>query len=687
MADITLVIDPAGSSFALHDRANGRSVMGLSVPVPDTKSQWASSIDTEGDRRAVLGYTNRLITVSLLLQKSTAALLETLENQLGVKIGKLAREGGVLRFTTPAGTTVYFDVEEASMQRVWDPASVVMNRCQYEVTFICRPFGYGDEVELGTDTVETTLPYLVKTVTGPVGDVPALGRLLIDNDQAVDQWWLTWGLESRYYSSSANALLFYEAEGRTALGGSATAVGPTGASGGGSNVMRNTALATDYLAIMSTQATAAGAHLSHVGTFRWYARVQVPTANTGLVTIAGEWAEADFLRYTRNQATTIPAAHEGRWRLVDLGLVTLRTVTAGTQRWEGRIVAKSTVSGDDIDIDYLLLVPAVEGSGIVSGVNRPFTPTSYSALDEFTATTSGVALNARVAPTGGTWATSGDATDFAFSDIIGETARRAATAGTNGRFAILGSTNYTGVEVRAKVYIDSYGGASSELNGGVIARWTDSSNYVRATMTFVADAVPTVTLSFQVTQVLAGTATVIASVPLTLGMFADASWPVDLYPVRLLVYANGAVRAELYHAVTGALIVSTEGGSSDLASGGTLATGKPGLFDRNTGANAAIRHYDDFSVATMPPDAAAFASQSIEIRHDRVVREDSGGTLWTTPSSYTGDYLLIPPTGAEGRSTRVIVKGTRTDPEIGDPAIDDISARLFATPRFLAMPD
>ena len=46
--------------------------------------------------------------------------------------------------------------------------------------------------------------------------------------------------------------------------------------------MRNTALTTSYLAILSTQATGGGAHLSHVGTFRVYARVQVPTANTGL---------------------------------------------------------------------------------------------------------------------------------------------------------------------------------------------------------------------------------------------------------------------------------------------------------------------------------------------------------------------------------------------------------------------
>ena len=102
-----------------------------------------------------------------------------------------------------------------------------------------------------------------------------------------------WGVQSRFYSSSANAALFYEGEGRTAMGGSATAVGPTGASGAGSNVMRNTALLASYQAILSTQATGAAPPSTHRIVSRVRA-VQVPTTNTGEVTVALEWAEGDF---------------------------------------------------------------------------------------------------------------------------------------------------------------------------------------------------------------------------------------------------------------------------------------------------------------------------------------------------------------------------------------------------------
>jgi hypothetical protein len=99
------------------------------------------------------------------------------------------------------------------------------------------------------------------------------------------------------------------------------------------------------------------------------------------------------------------------------------------------------------------------------------------------------------------------------------------------------------------------------------------------------------------------------------------------------------------------------------------------------------RWFDDVSVAVPPADAAVFASQSLEIRHDRVTREDTGGTVWSPISSYEGDYLRVPPAGQEARTARVIIKDSRLDPFTGaDTAIDDISAKLFVTPRYLVVP-
>ena len=166
------------------------------------------------------------------------------------------------------------------------------------------------------------------------GDVPALGRLVIDNDATADQWWVVWGAETdaayTFTDSTGSGGLLYQAESRTGLGGSATAAGPSGASGAGSNVMRNTALETSYLAILATQASGGGSHLSHVGTFKVYARVQVPTSNTGEVTVALEWAVGEYFGPATNTAVTIPADYEGTWRLLDLGLVNITKLKAGT---------------------------------------------------------------------------------------------------------------------------------------------------------------------------------------------------------------------------------------------------------------------------------------------------------------------------------------------------------------------
>lgn len=690
MADLTLVIDPGASPLDLTSRANGWRMTAFAAPTPESNSQYASNADSEGAVLVATHYGNRVITARVLILVASDALLQAQENILGQKINKLRQEGGTLRLTYPTADTIDFTVLEASASRVFDPVAVRGHYAEYDVAFTCLPLGLGTEVDLG-DNTETTLPVLIFTEAGVTGDVPGLGRLVIDDDSGTSQWWLTWGIQSRYYSSSANAALFYEAEGRTAMGGSATAVGPSGASGAGSNVMRNTSLATTYQAILSTQATGAGAHLSHVGTFRAYARVQVPTTNTGEVTVALEWGEGDFRSYTQNlPATTISAEQEGRWRLVDLGLVSPRTVAQGTQRWEGRVIAKSTISGDDIDIDYLFLVPADEGSGIAMGVDRPFTPTVFSARDDFTGTTSGVALNTRTPLTGAAWATSGAATDFAFIDALAATSNtteavsRSVTTST-ARYAVFGSA-LTDMEVTGRFGLEVGVGSSYSNDCGLIARYVDDSNHLRLSVEPSA-AVASTGLSYTFLSIW----TVIAGTPTNITPFitGDGFWwpfPATYLHLSLLVRANGVVRARVY-SHDGVLMKEKTAFDSALVTGGALDDGKGGIYDTGD-SGTHERWYDDITVAIPPTDAAIFASQSIEVRHDRVTREDSGGGVWSGVSSYQGDYLTVPPAGQEARTSRLIVKASRNNPLTeADPTIDDISARLFVTPRYLTVPD
>jgi hypothetical protein len=674
VADPILEIDAAGSNIdgtnpgaALTITTGNYGLLSLISPAPPAKVQWASSVDTEGSLAAAVGHENRTITISLDVTGQTAL------TNLTQKIGKLHREGGTLKHTGSAGTVVIADIPAtADFEPAYDHLRLLGGVTTVTFTLPARPYLRGPEVELGTDTVETTLPYLVKTVTGPAGDWYALGRLVIDNDQAVDQWSMLWGIQSRYYDAGASAALFYEAESRTALGGSATAAGPSGASGAGSNVMRNTDITTSYQAILSTQASGGGAHLSHIGSFRVYARMQAPTTNTGTVTVALSWAEGEFRKYTTNPSVDL--AYEGVWLLADLGLVTLSKVTKGTQQWEGRIIAKSTgvkaggTTSDDLDIDYLLLIPVDEGSGVVSGVDQLPTNLSFVAWDDFTGTTAGNVLNARVAPLGGTWATSGAATDIVFADAAGVFSGEHVTRSASGiRYAILGATNYTNVAVGLTFDPDEA--------GEVVARWTDASNHLIGLCRPISGPGSLLYSRLEISKMIAGAETLLRQSATFVRSPTTAS-------IRLVVSASG--RAVLWLLDANDNVVGRIGVyDATLATAGTLATGKPGFADGGTGA----RHDDDFWVAVPSPDSAISASQSIEVRSDGVIREDPGGTIWSDVSSYVGDYLAIPPTAQEGRTARVIVKTVRDDPSVSDGAIDDLSARLFATPRFLTIPD
>jgi hypothetical protein len=376
--------------------------------------------------------------------------LQAIVNDLEAKVAQLDDEGGTYKRILPSGDPIVFDVVSARAQVPSDQAWVTRQRADIALEFTCLPRGRGAPVLLA-DHAETSLPALVFTEAGIPGSVPARGLLVVDNDGSSDWEWLAWGVESDadYDIAAASGALFYEAEGRTALGGSSAAAGPSGASGAGSNVMRNAALTTSFLAVLSTQASGAGAHLTHVGTFRLYARVQVPTSNTGTVSVALEWAVGDFLRSKREPPVSIDPVYEGTWWLVDLGLVTIEKVAQGTHRWEGRVLAKSTVAGDDIDIDCLLLRPVNAGSGVARGVAQTPAPTAFLARDEFDQ--SAGALTGKTAPVGGNWLGSGDTDDLnvnatdhnAFRVTVSDTAN-------TGRHARL-DINTAGVVVQADV--------------------------------------------------------------------------------------------------------------------------------------------------------------------------------------------------------------------------------------------
>lgn len=682
MADEILEFDPVSEDAANSPLSIGEAtsyrIVENSYPAPPLNVLYSSSIDTEGEIPVTRRHGNREITFRLEFVDAAGTLLAALQE----KFAKLQLKGGTLKRTTKNAEVRIYDILAADG---WSPVLDIKyyrgNLTEVSMTLPAKPYWRAAEVDLG-DNTETTLPCLIFSESNVDGDVSALGRLVIDDDSGADQWWTVWGIETTEHythtTSTGSGALFYEAESRTALGGSATAAGSSSPSGAGSNVMRNTALTTNWLSILSTQATGAGAHLTHVGTFRVFSRFYVPATSTGDVSVALEWAEGDFRRPVRNAVTTFDGSLRATWVIVDLGLVALTKPTTGAQRWEGRIVAKSTVAGDDIDTDWLMLVPADVGSGEVSGVVRPTTPTTFTVRDEFDQTAG--ALTGKTLPSTGTWSGSGDADDFAV-ETTGKTAQRTATADAGGspvgtgRWVRAGSAM---TNTQAQVDYKRSGAPSSVLIQGVFARYVDTSNFVMAYVNAGSGTGGATTINWVVNEagvVAAGdTNTTTVSVDDTSGAF---------YTLRLAVDTGG--RITVWWGPQG-LVSDTpvfHVRHAAAATGGALASGVCGFYDYNPGT-ALTRNYDNFAVGVHAADAAVFASQSLQLSHNGLVREDSTGSYWTRPSRYEGDYLRVPASGAEGLGIRAIVKTSRNEiTTLPDTATDDLSARLFVTPRGL----
>jgi len=129
--------------------------------------------------------------------------------------------------------------------------------------------------------------------------------------------------------------------------------------------------------------------------------------------------------------------------------------------------------------------------------------------------------------------------------------------------------------------------------------------------------------------------------------------------------------------------------STAVATGGALATGKPGFYDRNSSPTAAIRSYDFFSIATPAAESIVINStRSLEVRSDTTIRADSSNTYWGPVPSYRGSRFYVPPAGDENRTSRVLVKAHRQDIEAVDATdvTDNLTVAVAVTPRYLVIP-
>src|SRR5919107_1372601 len=436
-------------------------------------------------------------------------------------------------------------------------------------------------------------------------------------------------------------------------------------------------------ATLSLQTTAAfgTGTLTHVGS--WRIKLVGAQVSSSSVQVRLAYRSGDGSYATTPWVTPAVNAAETE---IDLGVIHLAEAVIGTQAWDGRVeaVSSNTALTDTLSMPNasagLLLIP-VDGGYMKARARIVDRPGVQVARDEFTSITAATALNARAAPVGGTWATSGAATDFVAADAptdpslptgagSPETMTRATVGDTGkGRIAVLGATSYTDVDISVSYYATSAG--SSGLGnsvGGPIARYVDANNHLYV----VAGAGSGFLFVY---KWIAGSSTQLAAIPIT--TLSALTW----YVIRVVVFASGVG----YATVTtnaGALIARADFSDSALATGGTLATGKPAFYDWSAAAAAVTRYYDNFAVFTPPTEPRIIESgKTAVLRHDSAWKESSAGGTYglLTPR---GARVFVPPAGSTARSSRWVAKARRIDADAASDAnlTDSLTVQRYYGP-------
>lgn len=615
---------------------------------------------------------NRTATFPLILQNVTGTTFEEARASLQAKAALWQREGGVISRETSVGT-VYATVVGAKLTLggSWMQADREID-LDAVLTVDYIPEWVGAEVELTATGGVSGTGEVITVVSPAAGDHPGPCRIVVTDTSGEVQRGLLWGMRAKHYDSAATAALSYEAEALTRLSG-ATAVALSGASGG--TAVKRASLIPSWSPVVGTDM--GGTALTHQGSYRVWARIY-SADSTVTPSVRFVWGIPDLATPTENASVTVPSA--SAFYLADLGEVRLDAPPVGTHQWSGQVEARAATISSNFYVDKLYLFPLDEGYGKLAS-EIASAGGSLVSYDAFTSTTAGSALNARSAPVGGSWSTSGTTTDYVFSDTadIDGLVESVTRTAVGPRFGLLGTTTSTDVQVESYIAFD--GTALS----GVLARFVDSSNYAAA----LIDATSSPGI-LSIRTVIAGSTTVLTSALLTNILGNDASGALaDGVGLRFTIFASGRAVARLFDPATGFTYMQLDTAATTLATGGTLATGKSGIID-STATAVAARYWTNVSVYTPPPESAIIYGDGVaELRHDGIFRQNEAANAYGQVPIVNGDLPRLPPPGLEARDVQVAVKVTRSDFDLfPDGATDDgITVQVFGRPSYLFVPE
>lgn len=644
----TLTLTPSLSS-AVAQALNDRNPFylaadGLDLPVVSYDEEYAESIYMEGGRRVRSREQNPEGKVTLMLTGGlTGSQVRTYLDQLEQTVQACRVYGGTLALALEGTTTVTYDLESISLTAL-DVGEFQFERAVAEISVTTRPYGRLAPVSLVTNATSSDPIQSVSLADIP-GSAPALVSATVTDTATQARDHLEIGLDADWDGSAA-LLIDSASLSVTGLAGSATT--RTGAYS--SNGVIRATLASTQVGICEKTA------LTHKGRHRVKARVYGTDTGPMYARVAYRVASGSWTRNGWVRVTALDGFYE-----LDLGLVT--GSAAGTL--SVRVEAYSEAGGDTLDVDYLLLIPAYRYAKAKGETTSGATFATWDTFDQ----TAGNLDTPKAANIGGNWGEANRTGADGFQvETTGHTAQRTTVSDASldggGCYAYLGSA-VAACTVQATVKF--YQTVNEGSRFGLLARYSDTNNWVALVLVSVGLEVPSLSLY----KKKSGTVSRVAW------------WNSSLFDTKNYTHL---LRLDLgvdgfYRTYWGGTLLSS-GSDPDLATGGALASGKCGLYDAYTSSSASTRNYDDFQTTTPSATHVIDASGAVVLGDDSIARSDG-----TRPPSFTGSYLTVPPAGREDRTHRLAVKMRRSDVDIAPDANIGDSQRVdvTVTPRVVLL--
>jgi hypothetical protein len=645
---------------------------GLEMPLVARELTYAESADSDGRRRVRTKNQNAEGRIGVNISGTSDSHFWGNVDNLIELVDACHRNRGSIVYQPPGGTAVIWDVESITVTGLPQPGIELRRRRQEaEITFEVLPYGRLTEVTLSSGgTIDGPIGSV--TVENVPGQVDALGNLRLTDISTQTRQFVEIGVQHDFNSASPEPLLLtagtMAGAGGTLTGLSATAgtaSRPTGAyttSSGNSNTLR-AVVAANPAAIATTSGR------PHKGLWKVRARVQANQDNT-LVRLA--WRTGDGA-FTREQWRVIPGA--SAWYDLDLGVLDIPEMT-GTHSWEGRIEVQAQSGFVTADLDTVSFIPC-DSYTRLRGASTPDTNTfALTASDTFS-TLSGTLHGGTVeyTPSGTvTWSTSGATGDFTV-DSTRDSLVRAQTGDaslTAGRFARVGNLTAAACSLRARIT----GFQLATTSAGLFCRYVDSNNYLLVRLVYVFGLFPV--SKVELVKRVAGTFTVIG----TNGSTFLPAWIDGWNDVEVSVDTTGQATVKIGSTTN---INLTD---SDLATGGTLATGGFGVYHANTAAAPNGEVFDNVEVSGLTSatltNPVVFSSRTVDLTHQAAVSASSDGTKMNRTPIVEGNYLKLPPSTRNLDKHRIVVRARRNDVDAGfaDTGLDDdLTATVKATPK------